>query len=99
MSKISLRTASIWCLGIWMAVWALFMLIRFSGFDIRVIPGIGPIMLMALAIAVLAPVVAVGIAGVALIRRPRAVLGWLILGCAVAACLAVGFIFAATRWL
>jgi hypothetical protein len=80
-------------------VWALFMLIRFSGFDIRIIPGVGPIMLMALVISILAPVVAMGIAGVALIRRPRAVLGWVILGFAVAACLAVGFMFAANRWL
>jgi hypothetical protein len=98
-AEASLKTASIYCLGIWVAVWLLFMLIRFSGFDIRVIPGIGPIMLMALVVAVIAPVVALGIAGVALIRRPRAGLGWLILGCAVAACFAVGFIFAATKWL
>lgn len=75
------------------------MLIRFSGFDIRLIPGIGPIMLVALAIAVLAPVVAVVIAAVALIRRPRAALHWLILGCAMAACLAVGVVFSVTQWL
>ena len=75
------------------------MLIRFSGFDIRVIPGIGPIMLVALGVAVICPIVAIGIAGFALILRPRAALNWLILGCAVAACFVVGFIFSATRWL
>lgn len=75
------------------------MLIRFSGFDIRVIPGIGPIMLGALAVAVVAPVVAIGIVGVSLIQRPRTAVSWLMLGCAVAACLAVAFIFAATKWL
>jgi hypothetical protein len=98
-ARASLKTASIYCLGIWVAVWLLFMLIRFSGLDIRVIPGIGPIMLIALVVAVVAPVVALGIAGVALIRRPRAVLGWLIVGCAVAACVVVVLIFAATKWL
>ena len=77
----------------------MFMLIRFSGFDIRVIPGIGPIMLIALVVAVISPVLALGVAGASLIQRPRAVLGWLILGCAVAACFAVGIIFAATKWL
>jgi hypothetical protein len=75
------------------------MLIRFSGLDIRVIPGIGPIMLVALGVAVVGPIVAIGIAGFALILRPHATLNWLILGCAVAACLAVGFIFSATKWL
>jgi hypothetical protein len=55
--------------------------------------------LVALVVAVISPVLALGIAGVALFRRPRAVPGWLILGCAVAACFAVGFIFAATKWL
>jgi hypothetical protein len=77
----------------------MFLIMRFSPFDIRVIPGIGPIMLVALVVAVISPVLALGIAGVALFRRPRAVPGWLILGCAVAACFAVGFIFAATKWL
>src|ERR1700733_15098819 len=99
MAKESLKAVSIYCLGVWVAVWLMFMLIRFSGFDIRVIPGIGPIMLGALLVAVISPVLALGIAGVSLIRRPRAVLGWVILGCAVAACFAVGLIFTATKWL
>jgi hypothetical protein len=80
-AKISLRTASIYCLVIWVAVWCLFMLIRFSGFDIRVIPGIGPILLMALVVSIIGPVVAIGIAGISVIRRARAALNWLILGC------------------
>jgi hypothetical protein len=99
MAKVPLRTAAIYCLGIWAAVWCLFMLIRFSRFDIRVIPGIGPIMLVALGVAVVGPLVAIAIAGFALILRPRAALNWLILGCAVAACFGVGFIFSATKWL
>jgi hypothetical protein len=96
-AKISLRTASIYCLVIWVAVWCLFMLIRFSGFDIRVIPGIGPILLMALVVSIIGPVVAIGIAGISVIRRARAALNWLILGCSVAACLVVGFIFSTTK--
>ena len=99
MSRISIRAAAIWCLAIWAAVWCFFMVIRLSGFDIRIIPGIGPLMLVALAISVLAPVVAVGIAGASLIKRPRTVASWLILGCAVAACIIVAYIFEATRWL
>jgi len=98
-AKVSLRTASIYCLVIWVAVWCLFMLIRFSGFDIRIIPGIGPILLVALIVSIIGPVVAIGIAGISVIRRPRAALNWLILGCAVAACLVVGFIFSMTKWL
>jgi hypothetical protein len=97
--KTTLKTVSIACLAVWAAIWCLFMLIRFSGFDIRVIPGIGPIMLVALGVAILAPVVAIGVAAVALVRQPRATLSWLILGGAVAACLLVGLIFAATKWL
>lgn len=99
MTKVPLRTASIWCLAIWAAMWCLFILIRVFGFDIRIIPGIGPILLGALAVAIFAPVIAVGIAATSLIRRPRTAVSWLILGCAVAACLAVGYILAATRWL
>ena len=75
------------------------MLIRFSGFDIRVIPGIGPIMLVALGVAIMGPIAAIGIVGFALVLGPRTVLNWLILGCAIAACFAVGLIFSATKWL
>ena len=98
-AKASLRTASIYCLVVWAAVWCLFVLIRFTGFDIRVIPGIAPLMLVALVLSVIGPVVAIGLIGVALIQRPRAAVSWMILGGAVAACIAVGFIFAATKWL
>jgi hypothetical protein len=73
------------------------MLIRFSGFDIRIIPGIGPILLMALVVSIIGPVVAIGIAGISVIRRPRAALNWLILGCAVAAGLVVVFVGARRR--
>jgi hypothetical protein len=98
-AKISLKSASIYCLAIWAAVWCLFMLIRFSGFDIRVIPGIGPILLVALVVSIVGPLVAICIAVVSVIRRPSGTLNWLILGCAVAACIAVGLIFSETKWL
>jgi hypothetical protein len=39
MSKVSLRTASIACLAIWVATWLLFLLMRLSPLDIRSIPG------------------------------------------------------------
>ena len=94
-----MRTASIACLAIWAAIWLLFMLIRFSSFDIRVVPGIGMIMLTAFAVALVAPIVATALAGAALIRQPRVPLNLLIFGCAIAALLGQFLIFTISRWL
>jgi len=99
MAKASLRTASIYCLALWVAIWLLFLTLRFSFFDIRVIPGIGPVMLVALVVALLAPIVAAGLAAAALVRQPRAPLNWLTLGCAIAALVGQMFLFLVTRWL
>ena len=99
MGKLSLRNASIFCLAVWMAIWFLFLLIRFSSFDIRGIPGIGPIMLVALCTALLAPVVAIVLAATALFRQPREPLNWLATSFAVAVFLGQGLLFSATRWL
>jgi hypothetical protein len=95
----SLRAAAIYCLAIWVGIWLLFLSIRFSTLDIRTIPGIGPVMLVALAAALLAPIVAIGLAAAALVRQPRAALNWLTLGCAVAALLGQAALFTITRWL
>ena len=99
MVKASLRTASISCLAIWAAVWLVFLLMRFSPFDIRTIPGIGMVMLVAFGVALLAPIVATGLAGAALIRQPRVPLDWLTLGCAIAVLFGQGLLFLITRWL
>ena len=99
MVKASLRTASIACLAIWGAVWLLFLLMRLSPFDIRSIPAIGRVMLVALGVALLAPIVATGLAGAALVRQPRMPLNWLTLGCAIAALSGQGLLFLITRWL
>jgi hypothetical protein len=99
MARVSLRAASISCLAIWAAVWLLFLLMRFSRLDIRVIPGIGGIMLCALAVSFLAPIVAIGLATTALIRQPWASLNWLSLGCASAAFFAQAAVFLSSRWL
>jgi len=99
MVKASLRTASISCLAIWAAVWLLFLLMRVSPLDIRSIPGIGMVMLVALGIALSAPIVATGLAGAALVRQPRAPLNWLTLGFAIAAFFGQGLLFLITRWL
>ena len=77
----------------------MFMLIRFSSFDIRVVPGIGMIMLTAFAVALVAPIVATALAGAALIRQPRVPLNLLIFGCAIAALLGQFLIFTISRWL
>ena len=77
----------------------MFMLIRFSSFDIRVVPGIGMIMLTAFAVALVTPIVATALAGAALIRQPRVPLNLLIFGCAIAALLGQFLIFTISRWL
>jgi len=99
MAKASLRTASIYCLALWVAIWLLFLLMRLSPFDIRVIPGIGIVMLTALAVALVAPIVAAGLAGAALVRQPRAPLNLLTFGCAIAALVGQWFLFLISRWL
>ena len=99
MAKLSLRSASISCLAIWAAIWFLFLLIRFSTLDIRNIPGIGMFMLIALAIALVAPLVATGLAGAALVREPRVPLNLLTFGCAIAALLGQVFLFLISTWL
>jgi hypothetical protein len=98
-AKTSLRKASLCCLAIWAAVGILFLAVRFAPFDIREIPGIGPIMLAGLGVALLAPVVAIGLAAAALVRQPRASLNWLALGCALIAMFGLGLLFMVTRWL
>jgi hypothetical protein len=97
--KASLRTAAIYCLVVWAAIWVLFLLMRLSPLDIRGIPGIGMIMLVALAAALLAPIVATGLAGAALVRQPRVPLNWLTLACAIAALIGQGLLFLITAWL
>jgi len=98
MAKASLRNISILCLGIWAVVWFLFLLMRFSPLDIRGIPGIGLIMLVAFAIALLAPVAAMGTAGAALVWQPRVPLNWVVLGCAIAAFFGQALLFFIFRW-
>jgi hypothetical protein len=97
--RATLRTASIYCLAIWAAIWLLFLLMRLSPFDIRIIPGIGPVMLIALVVVLMAPIVATGIASAALVRQPRVPLNWVLLGCGVAALLGQWTLFTITRWL
>jgi hypothetical protein len=99
MLKASLRTASIYCLMLWLAIWLLFLLMRFSPLDIRGIPGIGMIMLVAVAVALVAPIVATVLAGAALFREPRAPQNLLIFGCAIAALIGQACLFLISRWL
>lgn len=99
MAKSSLRTASIYCLAIWAAIWLLFMLIRFSPLDIRFIPGIGPVMLIALVCALVAPIVATGLAGMALVLQPKVRPNWFTFGCAIAVLLGQVFLFSISNWM
>ena len=98
-STISLRTGSMICLATWAGIWLLFLLMRFSPFDIRSIPGIGIILLVALAVTVLAPIAAIGLAGAALARGPRLPFNWRTLGYAVAALCGQALLFFSSRWL
>jgi hypothetical protein len=99
MAKSSLRTVAMYCLAIWAAIWLMFLMMRFSPLDIRVIPGIGPILLLALVVALVAPVVATGIAGGALVRQPRALLNWLTFGCAIIVLFGQVLLFMISSWL
>ena len=98
MAKVSLRNASIFCLAMWAAIWCVFVLLRFSTFDIRDVPGIGAIMLTALAVVFLAPFVAAGLSAAAVFVRPREVLNWLALGCAVAILFGQALLFLVSGW-
>jgi membrane protein DedA with SNARE-associated domain len=80
------------------SIWLLFLSLRFSSLDIRRMQGIGSVMLIALAVALLAPVVATGLAGAALVRQPRAPLNLLVFGCAIAALVGQMFLFLISRW-
>jgi hypothetical protein len=99
MATVSLRTASIFCLAVWLAIWLLFLLMRLSPLDIRNIPGVAMVMLIALLVALAAPIVATGLAGAALVREPRAPLNLLTFGCAIAALLGQVFLFLISSWL
>jgi hypothetical protein len=99
MAKASLRTASISCLAIWMGIWVMFLLMRLSPFDIRGIPGVSIFVLVALAVALLAPIAATGLAAAALVRQRRVPVNWLTFGYAVAALLGQVSLFLSSRWL
>ena len=99
MAKASLRTAAIYCLALWAAIWLLFLLMRLSPFDIRGIPGIGMVTLIALALALVAPMVATVLAGAALIRQPRTPPNLLTFWCAIAALVGQVTLFLISRWL
>ena len=99
MTKASLRNASIAFLVVWGAVWLMFLSIRFTSIDIRQIPGIGMIMLGALAVALLAPIAATALAGVALARQPRLSSNWLTFGCAIATLVGQGLLFLISKLL
>ncbi len=94
-----MRKASLYCLAVWLGIWIVFMVMRFSPFDIRNIPGIGQLLLIALVVAVLAPLVATVLAGVAVFREPRERLNWLTAGCAGAVLVGQYFLFLVTRWM
>jgi hypothetical protein len=99
MVKASLRTAAIYCLALWVAIWLLFLLMRFSPIDIREIPGAGKVALIALAIVFVAPIIATALAAAALVRQPRTPLSWLTLGFAISVVFGQVGIFLITRWL
>jgi len=81
------------------AIWLLFLLMRLSPFDIRDIPGVGVVMLIALVVALAAPIAATGFAGAALFRQPRAPLTLLTFGCALAALVGQVALFLITTWM
>lgn len=99
LTRISLRAASLSCVAIWVAVWLLFLSLRFSSLDVRYIPGAGSFLLSALVLSVLAPIVAVCLATAALVRGARVPANWLTLGLAGAALCCQALLFLSSRWL
>lgn len=93
------RTRSLYCLVIWAAIWLIFLLIRYSSVDIRVIPGIGPVMLGALIGSMVTPIAATVFAAAAVIRQSRAPLNWLVFGCAIIGTLVQIQLFMSSKWL
>jgi hypothetical protein len=99
MAKVSLRSASIYCLVVWVAIWLLFLLMRFSVLNITGIPGVGMVLLGALVVALLAPIMAMGLAVVGLVRQPKVSLNWIVFGCATAALFGQVLLFLITKWM
>ena len=93
------RSLSIACIAIWAAIWLFFLLVRSSTFDIRQIPGIGPVMLLLLVVAVLAPLAATVLGLIAVAQRPKAWLNWLTLGFAIAILSGQAVLFTVSRWM
>jgi hypothetical protein len=56
-------------------------------------------MLMSLVVVIVAPIAAMGIAGLALLRQPRALMNWLIFGSAGATLVGQVYLFMNSRWL
>lgn len=98
-TKWTLRSGAIACLAVWLAIWVFFMLVRFSHFDIRQIPGIGPVMLLLLAAASATPLAGSILALLAVIQRPSVPLNWITLVCGVAALVGQAILFAASKWM
>jgi hypothetical protein len=56
-------------------------------------------MLMSLVVVVVAPIAATGISGLAAVLQPRALLNWLIFGCATVTLVGQVYLFMNSRWL
>ena len=98
-TKWSPRSGAIYCLLAWATIWLFFLAVRFSGFDIRQIPGIGPVMLLLFSAVAAAPLAASLLAVVAVIQRPASTLSWITLVCAIAALVGQAVLFAASKWM
>ena len=99
MARISLRTSAIYCLVIWVAIWILFLLMRLSVLNITGVSGVGVVLLGALVVALLAPIMAMGLAVVGLVRQPKVSLNWIVFGCATAALFGQVLLFLITKWM
>ncbi len=94
-----MRKAAIACVGAWAGIWVVFMLIRFSGLDVRAIPGAGPILLLLFAASGILPLAASVLALVATIQDPKVRSNWIALAAAVAILCIQAFLFTANKWM
>ncbi len=99
MANTSLPSASIACLVIWLAIWLLFLVMRFSTFDFWSIPGAGFVMLTPFAVVLVAAVAATELATAALVRQRQVPVNWLTFGCALAALFGQVMLFLISCWI
>lgn len=95
----SLRKIAAACIAVWIVIWIIFMAIRFSTLDVRLIPGAGGMLLLMLTAAAALPLVATLLSVMATIQKPAAPMNWVTLGCSIGIMVGQVVMFTASKWM